>query len=323
MKALVTGANGFLGSWLCKRLLEEGYDVTALIRKNSDLSEIDHLKLKYAYGDVTDKPSLQTAFKNQEYIFHLAGVVAYAKHQRQLMNKVNVEGTQNVVDILIEQQSAKLLNLSSVVAIGSSFKPEILNENSDYLISDLNLGYFETKRIAENIVTRAAKNNLIHAINVNPSTIYGFGDAKKGSRKNQIKVAQGKLPFYTRGGVNVVSVEDVCDGIIQAIQSGHSGERYILSSDNMTIKDLFSKIAYFAGVKAPSIYLPFWLLKILGHIGDIRQKGLTTENAYTSSMFHWFDCHKAKQNLGFKPKSSDIAIENSVRWMKDNGYLSL
>lgn len=322
MKAIVTGANGFLGSWLCRRLLEEGHDVTALVRKSSDLSEIEHLKLKYEYGDVTDKASLQASFKDKDYVFHLAGVIAYKAVDRALMNRVNIGGTQNVVDVLTEQKQAKLLNLSSVVAVGASFKPESLTEDSPYTIHDLNLGYFETKHAAEKIVTAAAKKNLIHAVSANPSTIYGFGDAKKGSRKTQIKVAREEFPFYTSGGANVVAAEDVVDGIMKAVAKGRNGERYILCGDNLTIKELFTKIANFAGVKPPQILLPFPLLKLVGHIGDLTGKGLSVENAYTASMYHWFTCDKAKKELGFSPRPSDIAIENSVRWMKDHGYLN-
>lgn len=321
MKAIVTGANGFLGSWLCSRLLEEGHDVTALVRKSSDLSEIEHLKLKYEYGDVTDKASLKLAFKDKDYVFHLAGVIAYKAADRPMMDKVNIGGTQNVVDVLIEQKQAKLLNLSSVVAVGASFKPISLTEDSPYTIHDLNLGYFETKHEAEKIVTAAAKNNLIHAVSVNPSTIYGFGDAKKGSRKTQVKVARGKFLFYTGGGVNVVAAEDVVDGILRAVDKGRNGERYILCSQNITIKELFTEIAGFAGVKPPKIFMPFSVLKLVGRVGDLTGSGVSLENAYTASMYHWFTCDKAKKELGFSPRSSDIAIENSVRWMKDNGYL--
>ena len=115
MKVLVTGANGFLGSWLCQRLQAEGHEVTALVRKSSDLSEIEDFKLKLAYGDVTDKSSLKLAFKAKDYIFHLAGVVAYKKKDRPLMDKVNVEGTQNVVDVLSGQQNAKHLHFAQRV----------------------------------------------------------------------------------------------------------------------------------------------------------------------------------------------------------------
>lgn len=326
MKALVTGANGFLGSWLTKRLMAEGHDVQILIRKNSDLSELKSVKPRLLYGDVTDIQSLRTAIKDQDVVFHLAGLVSYKKTDRALMEKVNVFGTQNVVSVCEEFKTPRLLYVSSVVAIGSSFKPEVLNEDSQYKISHLNLGYFETKKRAEQIVRLAAKENKIQAVCVNPSTIYGFGDAKKGSRKTQVKVARHKFPFYTSGGVNIVAVEDVIEGILAAYKKGVNGERYILANENMTIKTLFSKISEFADVSPPALYMPNWLLHTLGTSGDFLEKygvniGVSRDNSYTATMFHWFDSSKAQREIGFRPSSSDRAIENSVRWMKDNGYL--
>ena len=326
MKVLVTGANGFLGSWLTKRLLAEGHDVEALVRKNSDLSELKDVKVNYVYGDVTNISSLKQNFKNKDVIFHLAGVVAYKKSDRPMMDKVNVEGTANVIEACAELQVPQLLHLSSVVAIGAQTKPIAMNEDFQYNISDLNLGYFETKRKAEQLVMAAVKENKIRAVCVNPSTIYGFGDAKKGSRKSQVKVAQGKFPFYTGGGVNVVGVEDVINGILLALQKGRNGERYILASENMYIKDLFEQIAKYAGVKPPSIKMPNAALHAIGIIGDTMtamgfSAGLSRENAYTATMFHWFDASKAKRELGFNPAPSTLAIEKSVRWMKDNNYI--
>ncbi|OFZ28677.1 MAG: dihydroflavonol 4-reductase [Bdellovibrionales bacterium RIFCSPHIGHO2_01_FULL_40_29] len=326
MKVLVTGANGFLGSWLTKRLLAEGHQVNALIRKNSDLSELENTKPNYIYGDVTDALSLQEACKNMDTVFHLAGVVAYKKSERPTMDKVNVQGTANVIAACETLKVPQLLHLSSVVAIGAMTKPQVMTEQMPYNIGHLNLGYFETKHQAELLVRTAAQENRIHAICVNPSTIYGFGDAKKGSRKTQVKVAQGRFPFYTSGGVNVVAVEDVIEGILLALKNGKNGERYILSSENMSIKDLFTKIAGFAGVPAPKIQIPNWALHGLGMLGDVSEKagislGLSRENAYTATLFHWFDCKKAKEELGFTPTSSDRAIENSVKWMKDHKYI--
>ncbi len=326
MKVIVTGANGFLGAWLTGRLLAEGHDVTALVRKNSDLSELEKQKPRFAYGDVTDKKSLREAFKAQDIVFHLAGVVAYKKSSRPLMDEVNVNGTRNVVEVCEELSTNQLLHVSSVVAIGASFRPVVLNENSPYRISDLNLGYFETKKIAEEIVIAAAREKRINAVCVNPATIYGFGDAKKGSRKTQIKVARHEFPFYTSGGINVVAVEDVIEGILLAVKHGKSAERYILANQNMTIKELFTKISNFAGVKPPLFYMPNAILHSLGAAGDFFERfnlniGVSSENSYTASMFHWFDSGKAQNEINFKPTSADLALENSVRWMKDNGYL--
>lgn len=326
MKALVTGANGFLGAWLTKRLLAEGYETTALVRKSSDLSELENCRPQWAYGDVTDIHSLRSAFKGQDVIFHLAGLISYKPQDQALLERVNIEGTRHVVQVCSELQTPQLLHLSSVVAIGSSFTPSSLNEKSEYTISHLKMGYFDTKKAAEDLVTTAARENRIRAVCVNPSTIYGFGDAKKGSRKNQIKVARGELPFYTGGGVNVVAVEDVIDGILLALRKGQNGERYILASENMTIKSLFEKIAQAASVAAPRHKMPDWALHGIGFLSDSLHPfgvnlGLSRINAYTATMFHWFDSTKAQTELGFKPSSADKAIEKSVRWMQDNGYL--
>lgn len=328
MKVLVTGANGFLGSWVTRALVNDGHDVYALVRPKSDISELDGVNCTYLYGDVTDIRSLLEAFKGMEAVFHLAGVIAYKKSERALMDKVNVQGTANVVAVCREHKVKRLVYLSSVVAVGAGFtEQEILSEQSEYNISDLNLGYFETKHEAEKIVKTACDKGEIDAVILNPSTIYGAGDAKKGSRKMQLKVAQGKLKFYTSGGVNVVAVEDVVQGILSAWKNGRKGERYILAGENILIKDLFALIAAEAGVKPPSQLMPDSVLHIVGTIGDFMElcglKGpLSRENAYTATMYHWFDSSKAQKELGFKPRSAKEAIHNSVQWVKDHGLLS-
>lgn len=326
-KVLVTGANGFLGSWVTRALVSEGHDVYALVRPKSDLSELEGVNCKYLHGDVTDVHSLLNTFQGMDSVFHLAGVIAYKKSQRGMMDKVNVQGTANVVSVCREHNVRRLVYLSSVVAIGGGFSTdEVLNENSTYNLHDLDLGYFETKHEAEKIVKKACDKHEIDAVILNPSTIYGAGDAKKGSRKMQLKVAQGKLKFYTSGGVNVVAVEDVVDGILKAWKNGKNGERYILSGENILIKDLFAMIAEEAGVKPPSFELPDGLLHALGSVGDLMEKAgmkgpVSRENAYTATMYHWFDSNKAQKELDFKPRPAREAIHNSVQWMKDHQLL--
>lgn len=327
MKILVTGANGFLGSWVTKALVKEGHEVFALVRPHADLSELDGVACKYIHGDVTDITSLLEAINGMDSVFHLAGVIAYKKSQRALMEKVNVQGTANVIEVCREKNVRRLVYLSSVVAIGAGFtEKDILTEDSPYNISHLDLGYFETKRKAEQIVKAACDRNEIDAVIINPSTIYGGGDAKKGSRKMQLKVAQGKLKFYTSGGVNVVAVEDVVAGILSAWKMGRKGERYILAGENILIKDLFAMIAAEAGVSAPPYHLPDSLLHIVGKIGDCMEKmglkgPLSQENAFTATMYHWFDASKAKKELNFQPRPARFAIHNSVQWMKDQGLV--
>jgi dihydroflavonol-4-reductase len=328
MKVLVTGANGFLGSWVTRALVDEGHEVYALVRRNSDVTELQGVACKFVYGDVTDILSLLEAFKEMDSVFHLAGVIAYKKSERALMEKVNVQGTENVVQVCRECKVRRLVHLSSVVAIGAGkSSDQVLNEESEFNVHELDLGYFETKHKAELIVKTACDRNQIDAVIINPTTIYGFGDAKKGSRKIQLKVAQGRFNFYPIGGVNIVAVEDVVQGILNAWKKGKKGERYILSGENILIKDLFNMIATEAGVKPPAHCLPTPLLHIIGGVGDVLEmvglKGpLSSENAWTSSMYHWFDSSKARKELDFNPRPAKEAIHNSVQWMKDQGLLS-
>lgn len=327
MKVLVTGANGFLGHWLVKALSEQGLDVDALVRQQSNVSELDGIKCRHVYGDVTDLESLKKVFQDVHTVFHLAGIIGYKPSDRALMEKVNVQGTQNVIDAVKSAGVKKLIHLSSVVAIGAGFSPrEILNEESPFNVSHLKLGYFETKHAAENLVQNAFRRGEIDTVILNPSTIYGFGDAKKGSRKTQIKVARGEFKIYTSGGVNICPVENVVEGIISGWKKGRSGERYILSGENITIKKMFELLAEAGGVPAPRHLMPNWALHALGHIGDMTyslgfESSFSSENAWTSTLFHWFDCQKAKNELGFSYLPAKTAIENSVHWMRDNGYL--
>jgi len=328
MKVLVTGANGFLGSWLTRALSQQkGLEVYALVRAESDLSELESVKCTYVYGDITDLDSLYKAFTDVDTVFHTAGLIAYRKKDRAKMEKVNVFGTENVIDACLTKKVRKLVYISSVVAVGAGFHPrQVLNEESPYNVRPLNLGYFETKHAAELLVLEAHKNKGLDCVVLNPSTIYGEGDAKKGSRKTQVRVAQGRFKFYTSGGVSIVGVEDVVNAILAAWERGRNGERYILAGENITIHELFTIIAEEAGVEPPKYKIPNLVLFLLGRLGDWMDhfgvRGpLSTENAWTAILYHWFDHSKAEKELGFKPRSAREAIRNSVSWMKKNGLL--
>lgn len=327
MKVLVTGANGFLGAWVTKALVQENYEVVVLVRKNSDRSDLEGLNIQYAIGDVTDPASLEKAFVGIDSVFHLAGVVAYKKSQRALMERVNIDGTKNVVEACRKNKVRRLVHLSSVTAIGAGFSPdEILNENSPFNLGHLNLGYFETKRAAEEIVKEAVWRGDIDAVILNPSTIYGPADAKKGSRKTQIKVAKGEFPYFTNGGVNVIAVQDCVEGILAGWKRGKSGERYILSGQNLYIKELFYLISEAAGQPPPSYRVPNWIVYLVGLWGELKEKwgkesSLSLENARVSTMYHWFDNAKARRELGLIPRPAKDAIASSVEWMKEQGIL--
>lgn len=332
-RVLVTGASGFLGSWLTRALIADGHQVTVLLRPTSDRSELAGLNLQEAPGDVTNLESLVAACRGTDSVFHFAGHIGYRPAERKLMELVNVQGTANVLEAVRKNQIPSLVYASSVVAIGASRTGEQpLTEDSPFTIKELNLGYFDTKHRAEKLVQEEARNaahenRKFRAVIVNPSTVYGPGDARKSSRSTQIKVARGELPFFTGGGVNVVPVENLIDGVLRAWALARSGERYILAGENFTIQQLLSEIAHAAGVEPPRIRLPDFALHTLGAIGDqLTRVGIplkfSSENAWTATLFHWFDSGRAQRELGFEPGSARDAIRASVDWSRSHGLLN-
>ncbi|MCB0363385.1 MAG: NAD-dependent epimerase/dehydratase family protein, partial [Bdellovibrionales bacterium] len=272
MKALITGGSGFVGSWLVRDLCRRGLDVRILCRRPEAVQEFKGFPVELALGDLSSRDSLVKACQGMDWVFHLGGLVAYSKEKRAAMEEVNVKGTMNMLMAAHQNRVKRFLHMSSVTAIGASFDGEALNEQSDYNLTHLDLGYFETKRRAEGQVMEACREGMVDVVVVNPSTIYGAGDALKGSRSTQIKVAKGKFPFYTGGGVNVIAIEDVIGAIWEAMNRGKTGERYILGGENLLIKDLFRIIAEEAGVSPPSIYLPNFVVHGIGRMGDLLEK---------------------------------------------------
>ena len=321
MKVLVTGASGFLGGWLCKALCEKGWQTHALLRPTSDRSDLKNLNIHFHTGDVTDLNSFMEAGQGMDLIFHLAGLVAHSEKKLKEMEKVNVQGTANAIEVC-RTKAAKLIHISSVVTVGASTSPVVLNEESSYTPTLSQIGYFRTKKQAELLVQEACKKEKISAVILNPSTVYGAGDMKKQSRKVQEKVAQGRFPFYTSGGVSVVDAPSVAEACIQAVERGRQAERYILSGGNISIKTLFSLIAKSAGVRPPFIHLNNFSLRILAEIGTGLQYlhlhfPVNRQSARLACLYHWFDHSKAHKELGFTPIKVEKAIENSIKWWRN------
>lgn len=321
-KALVTGATGFVGKNLVPRLLSEGFQVTCLARNPQP--ELFDKSVIWKQADILDsQTSLQAITKGHSHIYHLAGLIGYKKSLYQQMMKVNKEGTSNILTAAIHTDIENFVYLSSVAAIGASVSASTLNENSVYNLGQYDFGYFQSKHEAEELLKSVSATHSIKTFILNPSTIYGAGDALKGSRSVQVKVAQGRFPFYPPGGVNVVHIDDVLDTIIKIPALGKKNERYIIANQNLTLKELFQIIASFSGSKPPSFPVHKPTLLALGYAGEMltllgAKSAFSLENARVATLFHWFNNQKSITELGNTYRSSESAIEESVRWMMNH-----
>lgn len=327
-RALVTGATGFVGANLVRKLLARGYRVRVIVRPLADRSALEGLDVEYARGDILDPETLEGAMRACDVVFHAAAYVSFFVRDRAEMRRINVTGTRNVVNAARKVGVPRLVHTSSVAAVGASYDPgQIANELTAFNLARRGFDYCITKHEAESVVREAVKNGL-DAVIVNPSSPFGVYDRMNIGRMIQA-VVKGEVPVYVNGGNNYVDVEDVCEGHVLAYEKGRTGERYILGHENLTHKETFARIARVVGGKAPKYRVPYalaWLGGAAAQAASAVTRGqpkLDLTTARMSRYYFYFTHAKAEAELGYRPRSLDAAIRRQHEWMKATGKLKL
>ena len=251
-KILVSGASGFVGAEIVKQLIEKGKKVKALKRASSNTSFLKDYEgqFEWVIGDVTDVPSLEEAYRDVDYVYHSAAMISFDPAEKYKMFKVNIEGTANMVNMALDKKVKKFLFVSSVSAFGRYDIKKEINEETKWVEDPENTNYAIAKHRSELEVWRGHEEGLNMVI-TNPSTILGFGDWTQGSSQIFKNVHDG-IPFYPTGVNGFIALEDVAKACIQLMESDINGERFIVSAENISFKELFENIAKGFGVKAPA-----------------------------------------------------------------------
>jgi dihydroflavonol-4-reductase len=325
MKVLVTGGSGFLGQHLCRRLVKDNHKVSVLCRPTSNINPLADLKVEKIVGDITDAQAVGRAILGHDFVFHTAANLSYWGRQKDIQNKINVQGTKNVVEACLQSGVQKLVHVSSAVAIGipkNSEQPA--DENFDFNLENESLNYHISKKCAEDLV-RDAVNNGLNAVIVNPSSIWGPENEKKyrGAEFLQ-KVLQGKFTSYFTGGICVAHVEDVVEGIVAAFAKGKSGERYILGGDNLTFKSIAEQTVREKKLKRVFVPVPpvvTWLSAAVSESAALvtrRRPRITFVTHYGASKFYYYDSSKAKNELGYSPRNFKAIFDECISFIERN-----
>ena len=297
MHVLVTGAAGYLGCNLVKKLNEEGVEVTIFHRSSSSLKNLEGLTFNNFVGDLFSKEDISNSLRDIDAVFHLAACTSLKGSDRQLRWKVNVDAVSTLIEGLKENPNIRLIYCSSIGAIGFSRHPAILNETSSFNAGYID--YFKTKNEAENLVLREVAQGL-DAVIVNVGTLVGSRGMRGIQLKSFRKLAQGKMLFYPRGGSCFSFVKDVVWGIIQAWRKGKKGERYILGGHNMTFYEYFSQLADFFQSRPPSFALPSCVLPLAGFFAEKITGQLGRDTGILASGYGFYSSDKAVSELGYQ-----------------------
>jgi dihydroflavonol-4-reductase len=270
----VTGASGLVGSHLIQSLLSKGKKVRALYRQAvpvfAGAEQCDWVK-----GDILDPIGLNEALEGVDYVYHCAAIVSFAPGAAAKMLHSNVEGTANVVNACLTQKVKKLIFVSSVAALGRIRETEAIDESMHWTPETSNSVYGQSKYLAELEVWRAMEEGLPMAI-VNPVIILGAGDWNNGS-SGIFKSAYNEFPWYTGGMSGFVDVLDVVDAMQLLMESDITGQRYVLSADNLAYRTLFNSIATAFNKRLPTKKVTPFLAGIVWRLEAI--KGFFTGKA--------------------------------------------
>ncbi len=327
MATLVTGATGFIGSHIARKLVDRGERVKVLLRKSSQTQNIDDIDVERVYGDVLDVDSIKEAVKDCDTLYHTAGVASFRKEDYQKMEDINVEGTANVMNAALDAGVKRVVHTSSIAAIGTDLKGGVANEETKYELDFLGVKYLDTKRGAEEIALSMNEKGLPVVV-VNPATVIGTGDIYLSSTAFILWFYRKKYPGYMDGTLNMVDVEDVADGHILAAEKGKVGERYILGNTNYTLLELFELLEELTGVRRPKIKIPYIMALASGYFVE-RIIGMSFPNYSTMdvdsvklSRLRWhFDSSKAIKELGYAPGDINESVRKTLQWFKENGHL--
>lgn len=327
MKVLVTGATGFIGGNLARRLLRDGYEVRALVRPGSNTIAIDSTEIEPALGDILDRESVARAARGCQAVFHCAAAYTFWSPDRNLVYRTNVQGTANVLDAAMDAGVSKIVYTSTVSTIGLS-AGGVANEKTPVDPKLIAGTYKKSKHEAERVALERAAQGLPVVV-VNPTAPIGPWDVKPTpTGRIVLDFLKRRIPAYLSSGLNIVDVEDVAVGHILAMKKGQPGQRYILGSLNVTLKQLFSMLADITGLRPPRWRVPFWLVTMAGYLdqaveGNIigREPRIPVEGIKAAKRPMYVDCAKAITELGLPQSSVQEALANSVKWFTDYGYL--
>jgi dihydroflavonol-4-reductase len=327
MKALVTGATGFVGAAVARALLREQWQVRVLARRGSDRRNLKNLDVEVAEGDLGDLSSLERAAQGCDGLFHVAADYRLGARDPAELYRANVEGTRRVLNAAYRSGVRRMVYTSSVATIGIPADGTPGDEATKSSLANMIGHYKRSKYLAEEVVRDAAQGGISVVI-VSPSTPVGPGDVKPTPTGQLVlDAAAGRMPAYVDTGLNIVHVDDVAAGHLLAYERGKPGERYILGGQDMSLREILEAIAHLEGRSAPRVRLPYGLVLPIAYVAEGfakltgRSGRITLEGVRMSRKKMFFSSAKAARELGYRWRPPVQAFEDAIRWFRDNGLL--
>jgi dihydroflavonol-4-reductase len=322
MKVAITGGNGHIGNAVIEELIRRDYEIKALIHSKSNFLESRNIET--VKGSLHDEESLLELMKDCDYLIHCAAVISINGDQNQLVQKINIEGLENVLKAAKKSKLKRIVHLSSVHAYDHLPTDQTLNETRNF-VSDKAYSYDKSKRDGQLIARKYFEEGL-PVIVVNPTAVFGPPNYARCKQNNAfISMSKRRIPFVFKGGYNWVDVRDIANSICNALTQGQLGESYILGGNYYTLKDLSRVVAKVSNKRIPCFEIPIALVKsflpIISVYYKIRKQdpSVTRESIEILEFGNKFiESEKAKKDLGHNPRPIDETMKDLLSWHHEN-----
>jgi dihydroflavonol-4-reductase len=327
MKIFVTGATGFVGHHVARELAAQGADLRLLVRRSSNLSNLEGIPAETHIGDLSDPATIAPALEGCDAVFHVAADYRVWIPDPAAMYRANVDGTRELLRLAREACVRRVVYTSSVATMG--FRKDGLIVNEDTPVSlDMMVGHYKrTKFLAEQEAIAAASAGQQVMI-LNPTTPIGSHDLKPTpTGRIFVDFLKGKFPAYMDTGLNLVDVTEVARGHVAALEKGTPGRRYILGGENLTLKQILDKMSAITGIPSPTVEIPFAVAatyaffeeNITGRLLG-KEPRATLEEVRMGRKKMYASSARAQQELGFKVAPVYPAMRAAIEWFRANGY---
>ncbi len=327
-QTLVTGATGFVGSAVARRLCRDGIRVRALVRPGSPRFHLDALDLEFVVGDLRDAQSIRSAMAGIRHVFHVAADYRLWARDRSEIFTANVDGTRNVMQEARRAGVERVVYTSSVATLALRADGGAADETVPLSVEEGIGAYKRSKIAAERLVEAMVAGDGLPAVIVNPSTPIGPRDVKPTpTGRIIVEAARGRMPGFLDTGLNLVHVDDVADGHVAALERGVIGERYILGGENVLLADMLAEIARLVGRRPPRLRVPRAVVVPLAYLAEAKawltgREPFTTVDGVRMAEHHmFFTAAKAERDLGFRARPYRQALADAIEWFRAAGYL--
>ncbi len=326
-QVFVTGADGMLGSSICRELLVQGYQVKAMCLPGRETNTLNGLSVEKVLGDISDKDFLLREMKGCDYVIHVAALTNLWPRKFPKVMSINLDGAINVMEATEHLKMERMIHIGTANSFANGTKEKPGDENSPYIGWKYGMDYIDSKYLAQQKLLAKFKETGFPVVIINPTYMIGPFDSGPSSGQMLIAVYKDILKWYSSGGKSFVCATDVAKAAVNSITKGTLGECYIAGNENLTYNEFFLKACMLMQKPFKMRQAPYFIIITIGFFGSLMSRItrkppkisygmalLAKENQYYSSA-------KAQRVLEMPQTPIEVGISECLEWFKENKYL--